>query len=347
MSDTSETIQERLLSNISDDYDKSKGSFFSDIAKTHAIEFAEQNKASEGILDKAFIDTSYGNYLDRKVIEQGLIRKQATQATGDVIITGQEGAEIKAGDKVASDTVTYTIKEDKIIDSRRNIAVKVESDEFGSKGNCPVGAIKYFPITISGVVAVTNTEKIDNGYESETDDELRSRYIDKVRTPPTSGNKYHYLTSAKEVIGVGDAKVFPLWNGNGTVKVVIVNSNKRGANTELINTVSMHIEDNRPIGATVTVASAVEKAINISSTFIIDTNNYTLEQVKTNIQSNVAKYLADIAFTETSISYAKIGSLIIASNGILDYSDLTINGGTANISIGAEEVAVIGTITNV
>lgn len=347
MSDSKEVINTRLLSNISDEYDKTEGSFFSDITEAHAIEFAEQNKVSEEILDKSFIDTSYGVYLDRKVIEQGLIRKQATQSTGYVTITGQEGAEIKIGDKVASDTVTYTVQENKTIDSTKNVIVKVESDEFGEKGNCPVGAIKYFPVTIPGVVTVTNAEKFDNGYNAETDDSLRKRYLEKIQTPPTSGNKYHYLNWAKEVTGVGDAKVFPLWNGNGTVKVVIINSNKCGADTNLINAVSTHIEDNRPIGATVTVISAIEKAINITATLTIDANNYTLDQVKTNIQSNVTKYLADISFTETSVSYAKIGSLIIASNGILDYSGLTVNGGTANIQVGAEEVAVIGTITNV
>lgn len=65
--------------------------------------------------------------------------------------------------------------------------------------------------------------------DQETDDELRARYYIKIQTPATSGNAYHYRLWSKEVSGVGDAKVYPLWNGNGTVKVLIIDSNKTGA----------------------------------------------------------------------------------------------------------------------
>ncbi|MCB2309051.1 baseplate J/gp47 family protein [Clostridium estertheticum] len=347
MSDTAETIQTRLLEGIDDSYDKSEGSFFSDIVKTNALEFEQQYVVVSEVLDKAFIDTSYGDYLDRKVIEQGIIRNPATHASGHVTITGQEGSTIAIGNKVASDTLTYAVLESKTIDATKNMTVAIECDDLGSIGNCPIGAIKYFPVTLAGLVEVTNGELLTNGYNAETDEELRQRYLEKVQTPPTSGNKYNYLSWAKEVIGVGDAKIFPLWNGNGTVKVVIVDSNKVAADTALINAVITNIEENRPIGATVTVISATEKLINIALTLVIDNANYKIDQIKESIQINIAEYLATIAFQEIYVSYAKIGSLIIATTGVLDYSNLTVNGGTANITVGAEEVAITGTITNI
>ena len=45
-------------------------------------------------------------------------------------------------------------------------------------------------------------------------------------------------------------------DGSGTVKVIIINSEKGVASEELINEVKTHIEENRPIGAEVTVESA-------------------------------------------------------------------------------------------
>ncbi|QEK11703.1 baseplate J/gp47 family protein [Crassaminicella thermophila] len=347
MADTIDVIHERMLSNISDEYDKTEGSFFYDTTKPVAIELESVYKEQESILDKGFVETATGEWLDKKVAEQGLTRKPATKATGYVTIEGSEGAIINAGDKVANDTVTYTILESKTIDSTLKASVQVECDEFGSVGNVPINAIKYFPVTLSGLTKVYNEEKIDNGYDGETDEELRQRYYDKVRTPATSGNKYHYRNWAKEVTGVGDARVFPLANGPGTVKVMIIDSNKTGAEQELIDAVYNHIEENRPIGATVTVVSATEVPININVTLTIDTDNYAEQEVITNIENNITAYLKEIAFVEDYVSYAKVGSIILDTIGVLDYSNLIVNGGTSNITIADNEVAVLGGVTNV
>ena len=48
---------------------------------------------------------------------------------------------------------------------------------------------------------------------------------------------------AKEVERRGDAKCIPLWNGAGTVKVIIINADKQAADAALINAVKNHIED--------------------------------------------------------------------------------------------------------
>ncbi|WIF95114.1 baseplate J/gp47 family protein [Caminicella sporogenes] len=345
MADDRDTIQNRMLQNISNEYDKTEGSFFYDVLKSVAIELENAYKKQESILDKGFVETATGKWLDKKVAEQGLTRKSATKATTTVTITGSEGATITEGDLVASDTVNFVVKETKTIDSSGTVNVLVECEQAGSIGNVPAGAIKYFPVTIAGLTGVTNLNAVTNGYDGETDEELRQRYYDKVRTPATSGNKYHYRNWAKEVPGVGEAKVFPLWNGPGTVKVVIIDSNKTGADSQLVTDVYNHIEENRPIGATVTVESATELQINIDVTLTIDSNNYTIEQVKRNIENAITEHLKEIAFKENYVSYAKIGSLILNSNGVLDYSNLLINNNNSNVSIKETEVAVLGVVT--
>lgn len=340
-----EKIQDRMLNNISDTFDKSRGSFFYDALMPVSIELEDAYKKQEEILNKGFAATAVGSDLDKKVLEQGLTRKQSTKATTTVTITGTKGAAINKGDKVASDTVNFIIFDSLVIDETGKAQVSVECEESGSIGNVPREAIKYFPVTISGLSSVINENEVTNGYDGETDEELRQRYFDKVQTPATSGNKRHYRNWAKEVIGVGDAKVFPLWNGNGTVKLVIIDSNKTGAEQELIDEVVKYIEDNRPIGASVTVESAKEILININVKLSIDTNNYTQEEVIKNIESSITEYLKGLAFTENQVSYAKIGSLILSSIGVLDYSNLTVNNNTSNIITAEQEVAVLGAVT--
>lgn len=345
MSDTSDVIINRMLLDISDTYDKSEGSFFYDSLKPVSIELESSYAKQDEILNNGFAKTATGEYLDKKVAEQGITRKPATKATTTVTITGIEGALINIGDRVASDLVEFLFTESKTVGASGSINVLVECEEVGSIGNVPVGAIKYFPVTLSGLNAVTNTSSVTNGYNGETDDELRQRYFEKVQTPGTSGNIYHYRNWAKEVVGVGDARVVPLWNGAGTVKVIIIDANKTGAEQTLIDNVAEHIEENRPIGASVTVISATELPINISATLTIDTANYTLQQVTTTIETNIINYLKDIAFVNTYVSYANIGNIIFTSQGVLDYSTLLVNAGTANITIDDDKVAVIGTLT--
>ncbi|WP_432662447.1 baseplate J/gp47 family protein [Wukongibacter baidiensis] len=347
---TREEIKNRMLSMIKDEYDKSEGSFFYDVINTLAIELEDAYKDQNTILDKGFVETSEDEYLDRKALEKGVHRKPPTKATTTVIIQGSEGVNIDKGMLVASDNVNFIVQERKTIDSTGAISVLVECEKDGVLGNVPKGAIKYFPITISGLSSVTNPVAVTNGYDGETDDELRKRYYEKVRTPATSGNKYHYRNWALEIPGVGDVRVIPLWNGRGSVKIIIIDTDKTGAEQELVDKVHSHIEENRPIGATITTVSATEVPIDIEAFLTIDTDNYEIEQVKSNIEKNVSGYLKEIAFIGNYVSHAKLGSIVLDSEGVLDYRGLIVNEKNSsdeepNIKIEHEEVAVLGVIT--
>lgn len=345
MSDTKEIIQARLLGNIADTYDKTEGSFFYDAEKPVAIELESAYAEQEAITDKGFVETAEGSFLDLKVGEQGITRKAATSATATLIVTGTVGASVTVGDLFSSDTANYEATATKVIDETGTVNISVECQTPGAIGNVPIGAIKYFPVTIAGLNTVINELAVEDGYAGETDAELRIRFYEKARTPATSGNKYHYRNWVKEVAGVGDAKVFPIWNGAGTVKVVIIDSNKTGAEAGLVAIVQTYIDDVRPIGATVTVASAIELPININVTVTRDAVNYTLPQVKAAIESNMTNYLKEIAFIDGYLSYAKVGSLILDTSGVLDYSVLSVNNGTSNVTIAATSVVVLGVVT--
>lgn len=345
MADSKEVIQARLLTNISDEYDKTEGSFFYDVEKPVAIELERAYQNQEGILDKGFVDTAADEYLDRKVSEQGIYRKQATKSTGQVVITGAVGAVINIGDRVASDTVNFIFTENKTIDGTGQATVNIECEYEGSIGNVPAGAIKYFPVTLEGLYTVTNINSINNGFDRENDEELRQRYYDKVRRPAASGNKYDYLYWATQILYVGNAKVFPLWNGPGTVKVVIIDNNMRAASDEIVNIVKDYIENERPIGANVTVISAKEKMINISISLVIDTKNYTLDMVRRTIEYDLTEYFKSISFMKTYVSYASIGNLIYDTPGVIDYSNLLVNNGIVNIPLGEEEIPILGGVT--
>ena len=236
-----------MLADISDDYDKSVGSFFFDAIAPVAIELEKSYSDQDSILEHAFVDTATGEYLERKCSELGLTRKAATYfAAGKVQITGAVGATVQKGISVATEIVTFETTESVVIGESGTVLVSVECVESGSIGNVAANAIKYFPITIEGLTGVTNPAIFTSGYDTEIDKSLRDRYYDKVNTPSTSGNASHYEQWAKSVTGVGAAKIFPTWNGPGTVKVVICDSNKRAADAQLVTKVAAFIETQRP-----------------------------------------------------------------------------------------------------
>lgn len=341
--ETTKEIHDRMLESIDDEYDRSTGSFIYDTTGAAAIEFEKKSQEIDIVQSKLDIENLKEEELTRFVYQKtGIERKLATKSSKNVIISGSVGASIKKADLVSTDTINFVSLEDKTIDESGLMYVLVECEQPGSIGNVPANSIINFPVSISGLVNVYNPESFTNGYEEESDNELRQRYYDKLQRPGKSGNKYHYLEWAKEVTGVGDARVVPRFNGPLTMKVIIIDSNKQPADTELVQKVYEHISEQMPFGVTeLAVTSAIGVPINIIAALSL-ADGYTEPAAKEYIKANMVEFLKKIAFKESYVSYAKTGSEVIDSEGVLDYQNLLVNGGIVNIPIGQEEVAIMG-----
>ena len=128
--------------------------------------------------------------------------------------------------------------------------------------------------------------------------------------PATSGNKYEYYNWAMACEGVGAAKIFPLANGPGTVKVVIANAEKGAASELLCQQVFDYIEERRPVGAQVEVVSAVELPLDVTAQVELGKDFY-LGQVQSAFREKLAEWLQDQAFEAEDISVAHVGKLLL------------------------------------
>ncbi|ABR48584.1 Baseplate J family protein [Alkaliphilus metalliredigens QYMF] len=346
---TKEQIHEEMLDQISKKYDKTPGEFIYDATKPPAIKLEEVYKDLDDVIDKLDIENLKGEELERFVYQRtGIGRKKATYSIGRVLAKGN--GSVNAGNLFETEGgIQFEAVQGVIINGEGYVNIKCAVA--GGVGNVPANQIKFMPVTISGINEVVNTEATTGGFEAETDQALLQRYYERRQTPATSGNKAHYKNWAKEVPGVGDAKVFSLWNGDNTVKVILIDAEKQPASLELIEMVQEYIdpgmtglgEGEAPIGAYCTISSAIGKEINISFTAIKDPSVSDLERQQS-VEKNINNYLKEIAFVENYVSYGIVGSLILQSEGIEDYSDLVINDGSSNISIGNEEVAILGSV---
>jgi len=302
-------------------------------------------QAVEDVYNSAFINTSTENNLDRLASNYGLTRNLSSWATGTIKLTGTPGHTEPAGFRVETPTgVVFETVEDITLDESGVGSGEIRALEAGTNGNVPAGTITVVTNPNANVTGCTNPEPTTGGRDKESDPVFRNRIEARIQNQGTSGNSADYLNWALEVEGVGKAKVFPLWDGPGTVKVVIIDSDYAPAPPELVQAVSDHIEQMRPIGAAVTVTSAVPLDINVSATVRISPG-YTIDQVRESFREALRQLLAEIAFQTSFVSIARVGAALLTTPGVIDYSDLEINGSTTNVQLADEEIPVVGTIT--
>lgn len=339
-----------MLSRIPSKYDKREGSFIFDSVAPVAKELENTYADIEGVADKLDIENLEGDELETFVRQRtGIVRLPATYAIGEVTVTGN--GTIATGDLFETESgIQFEATETVVITSSGT--VKIKAVLAGTIGIVPAEQITLMPITIAGITAVINNEPTDDGFEAESDSALLTRYYERRRTPATSGNKAHYINWAKEVPGVGNAKVYPLWDGNNTVKVRIIDADKQLASTALVSAVQEYIDPNisglgegqAPIGAYCTVESAEALQINVIATVVKDPA-VSDPNIQDNVEAAITEYLASIAFVSDYVGYGNIGAVILASPGIMGYENLTVNGGTSNVGIGDAQVAILGTVT--
>jgi len=334
MADSRDIIRERILTNVNDKYDKLTGSLTWELSQGLGIELESQYIEIDDALEQKFAGTA--DFENLKVIsyERGIDWKDATKASGIVKINGMPNAKILIGYVVASELNEYVVTEENIIGLDGIALAKVECSVGGIAGNTPINTIIKFPKTYVGLNSVTNETALTNGYEEESRDTLLQRYYNEVRRPSTSGNAYHYQKWAESVSGVGAVKVKPLWSGNGTVKVVILDRNKAIATNELIIQVHDYIETVRPIGASVTVTTVENMPINISCKVTLKAD-YTLQQVTAIATTKLNNYFKEVTFVDQYVYYAKIGNILFNTEGIadIDYNLFTVNGSDVNINL--------------
>jgi uncharacterized phage protein gp47/JayE len=328
---TFDSIMEDMLDRVGNDVDKREGSMIYDALAPVAYHLAEIYYNLDSFVDLVSGDTAIGEFLDRITADQGLTRKESTYAVRQIVTSGA----VAIGTRWGLNDTTYTITELLSVNT-----YSATCEQIGSIGNTYAGALENID-NVSGITA-SLTDVITSGEDAETDDALRARFFDKVRSSGTSGNKHDYRNWALEVPGCGDAKVYPLWDGEGTVKVLVVDENM-GIDFTLPSKVYNYIETVRPIGAIVTVDNPSSLEINITAAINLD-GTKTIEDVETAFIASITAYLRETVFEVYNVSYAKIGSILLSTAGVEDYSNLLVNGVTSNIVISDTQMPISGTV---
>lgn len=353
-SQTYDAILQRMLDRVPADVDKREGSVIYDALAPAAVEMA-QMYAELGInYNLSFADTATGDYLSRRTAEHGVNRKAATAARrlGLFFASGDVPLDVPIGTRLSASGVNYAVTE-RLEAGRYELACEAA----GMIGNQYFGAL----LPIDYVPDLARAELSDirvPGQEEETDEALRARFMTAINEQPFGGNVADYLQMVGGLDGVGGVKVFPAWQGGGTVKCTIIDSGYNAPTSGLVDEVQTVIDPvvnagqgagYAPIGHSVTIAGVTAVPIDATTTLTLSTG-YTLGQVEEDIKAAIEAYLLSLRQSWASnsgliVRVAQLESRVLGVEGVADISGTTLNGVAANAELRAEEIPVIGTVT--
>jgi uncharacterized phage protein gp47/JayE len=352
-------IKERMLNRVSDDWRKEPGDFIHDAVAPSPLEVKQLQVNQDNVLKQGFALYAEDDYLDRKLEEVGLTRGQATANKRALSVTADAGVTLPMGHTLSTvvldeegNPLEYTVDAAVTFAAAGTETVNVTCTTAGEVGNVTTGSQFILSPAIPGVRTIVDQGTTIPGADKETDESAWTRYDFKVKNPDTGGNKNDYVRWAGEVEGVGKAKCVPRWNGNGTVKVVVVDTTYQPASTVLVDEVQEYLDPGStglgdgkaPCGARVTVVAATGLNVDITATVTYATG-YDPATVKAAFEAAVDDYLEGLVFTEYDVVYNRIGALLSFTEGVSNYSGLTVNGGSADLPVGDEEVAVLGVVS--
>ena len=301
-------------------------------------------------MDETFVDTASLQYLMLRCKERGVAIQGETAAVIEGVFT-PSSVELTAGLRFNCDEVNYTITE-KISAGH----YKLEAETLGTVGNKYTGLL--LPIqTVNGLETAQIAAVLIPAEDGDTTDTLREKYYASIDGEAFGGNVADYREKVNAITGVGGVKVYPVWNGGGTVKLTIIASDFTAPSTELISKVQTAIDPEQnhgeglglaPIGHTVTVTGAKYADLTITAN-VTFAAGWNWDNGKSQLVSAANAYLNELckawADSETTVvRISQIETHLLTADCVVDVDGTTVNGDIKNIELAADEIPRLSTI---
>nr|WP_233167445.1 baseplate J/gp47 family protein [Paenibacillus roseus] len=343
-----------MLGRVPDTVDKREGSIIYDACAPAAAELAQLYMELEMNAALSFADTATGEFLTRRAGEFGVRRSPATKAKRRGLFVDDSGRPmiVPLGSRYSIEDTVYVVVAANSVGS-----VELECETPGVVGNQFFGQL--LPIDyVAGLATAELAGILIPGADEESDDALRERYYSAVNEPAFGGNVADYKQEINAISGVGACKVYPAWNGGGTVKVTIIAADWSAPTTALVNQVQTIMDPTvnsgqglglAPIGHQVTIQGVQSLTVNVETTLTLAAG-MTPGQVQADVEAVLAAYLRDLRKdwsnqAQLVVRTAQLDARILTIAGIEDVADTRLNGSPANLTLGADEIPTVGTVT--
>lgn len=344
---TYEVILQRMIDRVTAEYpniDTREGSILYNALAPAAVELTIAYLALDNVLNESFVDTASREYLYRACEQMGM--STAIFEPSAAKHKGEFDVEVSLGSRWNCDLYNFEVLESLGEENGYHTYLLI-CETTGTAPNVVTGDLTPITEMPTGLTHAKLVECVIEGEEEADDATIRTAYYDYINSTTTNGNINQYEQWCNEYEGIGNSKIIPLWNGANTVKVSILSASNRAASEELIADFQEYLDPSAkgmgdgvaPIGAFVTVDTATEKPINISATVILK-DGYT---DTTPINDALTQYFSEIAYKKSIVAYMNLGAIILGTSIVESINNLQVNGGTTDITLGTEEIPILGT----
>lgn len=348
---TYQQIMQRMLARVPEGLDKREGSVIWDALAPAALELEMAYITLEYALMQGYADTAERDYLIRKCAERAIVPKAATKA----LLRGEfapEEIDVR-GCRFSLGELNYVAEE-----PEGGGLWRVRCETAGAEGNRHLGnliPIEYVP----GLTSARLVDVLIPGEDEEETEALRQRYFDSFGVVGMGGNVRQYLDIITALPGVGGCRVTPVWQGGGTVKATVIDSEFGRASGELVASVQAAIDplgDAKgsglaPIGHVVTIEAAEEIPVDVRAE-IEFASGYSWEMMREELAQAVEAYLLELrrgwggrpSGEPTVVRRSQIETRLMQLEGVLDVRRTELGGAEENVSVGGNGIPVMGVL---
>lgn len=361
---TYERLLEDVLSHAPEGIDTRQGSIFYDAVSGTLLKIAKLYTDLDIITQMTTVATATGEALDIRASEYNVQRLAVTRAKYHALF---DGAIPQAGERFYYDGAYFALGFD-----RETGVYYFEAEAAGESGNNVYEGAPAVPVNnITGLVSAAFGKIYENGSDSEDDESLRTRVREKIAAPAENGNRQHYKTWCESIDGVGQARIFPLWNGPNTVKAVLIDTVGKPCGTAKVLEVQNYIDPAGKgltatvdgvtytvgdglgngaanIGAHFTAVGAASLLVRVSFRAEL-APGATTEDARQEAAGAIEEYIRGLVLGSSDgkdviVRVSAVGAILSGLKSMVDYNNLTLNGGTQNIVPGDDDVPVLGEV---
>lgn len=375
---TYEYLMQLALSFVQDDKDKRQGSVVYDCLGPFCQLLAAGAMELRNFYTETYALTASGEHLDNRVREHNIIRYPATYAVKRIDLKDRDGNPVTVPLGLRFSTISDTspinyVTTNYYSENGQVIPGSYEAtcEQPGTVGNEYSGNVINISF-VQGLSKATMSTLVTPARDVETDESVRARYLDALNENPFGGNIADYKMKVTAIAGVGAVQIYPVWDGGGTVKVSIVDSQFNRCEEPFLKEVQNLLDPENsqgqkaqglglaPIGHKVTVATPNERTINVSATVTL-LPNFQLEAIKERATEAVREHITQVRYSwadasttndySCNILRAKIAAAIVGIPGVanVNLEQVLLNGKSEDILLkqtGQEqEIPVFGGVT--
>lgn len=352
---TYEDLMAQKLAGIDNSLDKREGtSMLFNATAANSIETVQMLMTVKHFIDMVFADTAPREYLIRRAAERGLKPHEATYAKRK----GVFNIDVPIGSRYSLDDLDY-----EVIEQISQGVFILRCETAGNIGNLFSGQL--IPIDyINGLQTAELTDILVPGDDEEDTESFRERYFNSFESTAFGGNRADYKEKIGALQGVGGVRVYRAWNGGGTVKVVIINSQYEKPTQTLIDDVQTAVDPlehqgegfgTAPIDHVVTVFGVNDSYINVTLNITYQ-SGWTWDDIKIQVEKVIDDYFKELAeewakansyeedHAGVVVRVSQIEFRLLGVTGVLDIADTKLNGVQSNIALDPESIPKRGVI---